>query len=97
VPVFGIGAKGEYVPILSGAIVVSVGAASIADWGGLHGVGGGKITGIHGGGGITSQIGCGIQHDIAQTGITGTGITCSQFIVLYRANLELNFDIPIYT
>jgi len=35
----------------------------------------------------------GIQQDTAHIGITGTGITCSQQFVLYRANLDLNFDI----
>jgi hypothetical protein len=42
---------------------------------------------------LISQIGLGRQQDTAHTGITGTGITCSQQFVLYRANRLRNFDI----
>ena len=42
---------------------------------------------------LISQIGLGRQQDTAHTGITGTGITWSQQIVLYLDKRELNFDI----
>ena len=43
--------------------------------------------------GLYSQNGIGIRQDIAHIGITGTGIICSQCVVLYRDRRDRNFDI----
>ena len=45
------------------------------------------------GGSLYSQIGIGMRQAIAHIGITGTGITCSHCIVLYRDRRGRNFDI----
>ncbi len=51
--------------------------------------GGGQFT-------LNSTIGAGMLHEMAHTGITGTGMTWAQHWLLYRGNLGLYLDMVVF-